>query len=187
MNLTTRSKAVLALLTTLVAVPLASGIVLPASAAASPPPYCGIYWGSLPEHRTSPSTGQLVDVRTGRHACFDRLVLDIDGPVAGYLARYVSHVHQDGSGFTVPVHGGAKLELILDVPVVPDDSSFFGPGRNLADVSGFTTFRQVAWVGSFEGQSTIGLGVRARLPFRVFRLDGPGDASRVVVDVAHHW
>ncbi len=34
------------------------------------------------------------------------------------------------------------------------------------------------------GQSTIGLGVRARLPFRVGTLDNP---TRVVIDVAHHW
>ena len=34
------------------------------------------------------------------------------------------------------------------------------------------TFRQVAWAGSFEGQTTLALGVRARLPFRVFTLAG---------------
>ena len=54
-------------------------------------------------------------------------------------------------------------------------------------MAGYGTFRQVAWAGSFEGQSTIGLGVRARLPFRVLVLDGPGDDARLVVDVAHSW
>ena len=48
-------------------------------------------------------------------------------------------------------------------------------------------FRQVAWAGSFEGYSSLGLGVRARLPFRVFALDGPDAGSRLVVDVAHFW
>jgi hypothetical protein len=33
----------------------------------------------------------------------------------------------------------------------------------------------------------VGLGVRARLPFRVFKLDGPGEGSRLVIDVAHQW
>ena len=55
------------------------------------------------------------------------------------------------------------------------------------NVAGYTTFRQVAWAGSFEGQTSIGLGVRARLPFRVFTLAGPGGGSRIVVDVAHRW
>jgi hypothetical protein len=54
-------------------------------------------------------------------------------------------------------------------------------------VSGYRTFRQVAYAGSFEGQTTIGVGVRARLPFRVFTLAGPGSNSRLVIDVAHHW
>jgi hypothetical protein len=45
----------------------------------------------------------------------------------------------------------------------------------------------VAWAGSFEGYTRIGLGVRGRLPFRVFTLDGPGAGSRIVIDVAHFW
>jgi hypothetical protein len=58
------------------------------------------------------------------------------------------------------------------------------------NVSGFRTFRQVAFAGSFEGQSTIGLGVRARLPFRVFTLaalPGSEQGPRLVIDVAHRW
>ena len=55
------------------------------------------------------------------------------------------------------------------------------------NVSGFDTFRQVASGGSFEGYTTVGLGVRARLPFRTFVLPGPGAGSRLVIDVAHRW
>ena len=54
-------------------------------------------------------------------------------------------------------------------------------------MSGYSTFRQVTFAGSFEGQTTIGLGVRARLPMRVKRIAGPGTAQRLVIDVAHHW
>ncbi len=32
-----------------------------------------------------------------------------------------------------------------------------------------------------------GVGVRARLPFRMFSLAGPGTGSRIVLDVAHRW
>ena len=55
------------------------------------------------------------------------------------------------------------------------------------NVTGFQTFRQVFYGGSFEGVTTAGLGVRARLPFRVFLLAGPGNGSRLVIDVAHRW
>ena len=49
------------------------------------------------------------------------------------------------------------------------------------------TFRDVVWAGSFEGITSVGLGVRARLPSRAFVLAGPGDGSRLVIDVAHRW
>jgi hypothetical protein len=45
----------------------------------------------------------------------------------------------------------------------------------------------VVYANSFEGSTSIGLGVRARLPFRAFTLDGPGSGSRLIVDVAHSW
>ena len=54
-------------------------------------------------------------------------------------------------------------------------------------MAGYRTFRQVVYAGTFEGYTSVGLGVRARLPFRVLVLDGPGTSSRLVVDVAHHW
>jgi hypothetical protein len=60
-----------------------------------------------------------------------------------------------------------------------------GPDQFTA--GGFRTFRDVVYGGTYEGYSSIGLGVRARLPFRVFKLDGPGTGSRLVIDVAHQW
>jgi hypothetical protein len=53
----------------------------------------------------------------------------------------------------------------------------------LPNVAGFSTFRSITNAGSFEGQTTYGLGVRARLPFRVFTI--AGGHGRIVVDVAH--
>lgn len=46
---------------------------------------------------------------------------------------------------------------------------------------------EVVFGGSFEGCTTFAVGVRARLPFRVVPLAGPGAPSRIVVDVAHRW
>ena len=48
----------------------------------------------------------------------------------------------------------------------------------LPNVAGFSTFRSVVNAGSFEGQTTYGLGVRARLPFRVFTIDGRARPDR---------
>jgi hypothetical protein len=140
----------------------------------------------MPRAATAGSAGEVDGVRAGRHACFDRLVLDVHGDLDGYVVEYVDQVRHDGSGEAVPLRGGARLQVTATAPATPTDA-FFRPDGSLVDVSRYRTFRQVAWAGSYEGQTTVGLGVRARLPFRVFILDGPGSSSRLVVDVGHRW
>jgi hypothetical protein len=62
-------------------------IALVAPAAPAGDPYCGIRWGSLAKTADRMSTAPVVDVRAGRHACFDRLVVDLgDRPAPGYRA-----------------------------------------------------------------------------------------------------
>jgi hypothetical protein len=170
---------------------LSAVFLVPAGPAAHAAPYCGIYWGSLPE-RVSVDSWQptLVNVRAGRHACFDRLVLDFRGDIVSYDVRY-GRIVQDGSGLVIPVRGGADLSIVATATAhdANGNSTVRLPANRLEllNVNGYRTFRQVAYAGEFEGLTTVGLGVRARLPFRVFVLDGPGDMSRLVVDVAHRW
>lgn len=171
---------------------LVPALLVPATAQAAPS--CGQRWGSLPRSSsvvdTSRPAGDLVAVRSGRHDCFDRLVVDVDGARTGWSVRYVDQVRADGSGDVVPTAGGARLEVVVQAPAYDDEGmATFDPPSDgpVLDVSRYRTFRDVTWAGSFEGQSTAGLGVRARLPFRVLVLDGPGTGSRVVVDVAHRW
>ena len=53
-------------------------------------------------------------MRTGRHECFDRLVLDLqNGASAGYHVSYVDAVYTDGEGAPVPLRGGARLQVIV--------------------------------------------------------------------------
>ncbi|MQA34520.1 AMIN-like domain-containing (lipo)protein [Modestobacter roseus] len=170
------------------------GAPLPASAGQDP--WCGIWWGSLPETTATPAppVGQVTDVRAGQHPCFDRLVVDLQsGAPAGYDVRYVDQVSAQGSGEPVPVEGGAVLQVVVRAPAYDETRGVTylpaDPAR-VADVRGARTLEQVAWAGSFEGQTSLAVGTRARLPFRVFVLDGaPGSphGARVVVDVAHHW
>jgi hypothetical protein len=146
---------------------------------------CSTNWGSLPKGSLVDYTqGPYESLRTGRQTCYDRLVLDAAGTVRGYRVEYVDQVYQDGSGFLVPLRGGGKLRIIVAADAPP---GFAANSPELANVSGYTTFRQVAGAGWFEGQTTIGLGVRARLPFRVFTLPRDGGGGRLVIDVAHLW
>lgn len=167
-----------------------AALLLPTSVPAAQATYCGIYWGSLTKASGTNQQQELTNVRTGRHTCYDRMVVDLRGSTpAGYSVRYVDNVRAEGSGNVVPLRGGAKLEVIVRAPAYDANghSTYFPTNRQeLRDVTGYRTFRQVAWAGSFEGQTTLGLGVRARLPFRVFVLDD-GSTSRLVIDVAHLW
>jgi hypothetical protein len=187
---TPRSRPLPRLLFVLVAVAVTVlGLVGPAAAAA---PYCGITWGSQQKEAgggAGPSGGTVTDVRAGQHACYDRLVVDLAGAShAGYDVRYVSQVTADPTGDPVPLRGGAALQIVVRAPAYDENgNATYRPAdpRELVRTAGFATFRQVAWAGSFEGTTTLGLGTRARLPFRVFTL--AGTSGRVVIDVAHRW
>jgi hypothetical protein len=169
-----------------VAVPAVAG----ASASATSTTQCAKGWGSLPEAKTRVSTATLTAVRTGRHACFDRLVFDLTGRPTGYRAEYVSNVFRAGAGHLVPLRGGAKLEIMVAAAEL-DASGHRTFNRTddaeVTSVAGYRTFRQVAGAGTNGGAQWFGVGLRARLPFRVFTLAGPGAGSRIVVDVAHTW
>jgi hypothetical protein len=147
--------------------------------------HCARHWGSEPRTSARPegtSTARVADVRVGRHACFDRLVVDLGtGARPGYHVRYVRAVHARGSGKRIPLRGRAKLEITVAGNAA---ARFPASASDLADVSGFRAFRQLAGAGSVEGHTEIGLGLRATLPFRVHVLHGPGSAWRLVIDVA---
>lgn len=151
-------------------------VVTPASAAAPAPAALAsascptVYWGSLAKTSSLSTHSAVENLRTGRHLCFDRLVIDLAGPAASHSARYVSELTGIGSGLQVDTTGGANLEILVQAPVTED----FNPGAEVKNL-GYTTFRQLVWLGSFEGQTKVGLSTRARLPMRVFALPGPGD------------
>jgi hypothetical protein len=186
------------LVLTMAALALLAGVALPVEARGTAAPFCGIEWGSLPKQDLRYTSAKITNLRAGRHACFDRLVIDL-GPRApglpgqdgnGYQVRYVSQFTSDPSDRPIPLVGAADLSIVVHARAVDDYGRPTYRPANAAravNVAGFSTFRQVVFDGTFEGQTQIGLGVRARLPFRVFSLAGPGAGSRLVIDVAHRW
>ncbi len=68
---------------------------LPADEPSSPAaPSCGTHWGSLVKAAPADNPEMagkyaLYNVSAGRHACFDRLVLNFTGPIGGYSVGYV--------------------------------------------------------------------------------------------------
>jgi hypothetical protein len=155
-------------------------------------PDCAISWGSLAKTADSTEVALLTNVRADQHACFDRLVLDYAGHADGFHVQYVSAIRGVNLPAPVDLRGDALLEIVVQTPYGEDEPAFstsYSPSdpRELVDVAGWQTFRQVSLVEVYEDQVALGLGVRALLPFRVFTLDGPGPGSRIVIDVAHGW
>jgi hypothetical protein len=163
------------------------------AAACAPMPWPG--WGTGLQQRALSSRAPVYLVRAGRHECSDRVVFHLNGgdPV-GYSVRYVDVVTEDGSGKSVPVAGEAALQVVINAPALGQDShGYVGkvlaePGADFytpAQLAGWSTLREVRYAGSFEGQTTIAVGVRARVPFHVSTvLDSSGDYRSVVLDVA---
>jgi hypothetical protein len=169
----------------------AAGAAAGPTTAAAGAPSCGVAWGSLPKAAGDLSTAPLLDLRTGQHDCYDRVVLDFGGPASGYRVQYADNVLSQGQGAVLSVAGGAKLDVTLLEPAnnVNTGAVTFAHavGDHLANVAGDRTLRDAVYGGSFEGYTTVGIGVRARLPFRVLTLAGPGGHSRIVIDIAHRW
>ncbi|HKR81687.1 MAG TPA: hypothetical protein VJR27_01670 [Candidatus Saccharimonadales bacterium] len=164
-----------------------SAVAIPVASAGATAPYCGITWGSLPKAAGNLTSAQVTNVRTGQDGCYDRMVVDLNGPANGYNVQYVTDVYAEGSGQLIPLQGGAKLNIVVKNPAYDPSghatySGIVGQPLPGVNVAGYQTFREAKFAGSFEGQTTIGLGVRARLPFRVFTL-----GNRLVIDVANYW
>lgn len=174
------------LLGVLIVAPPAAGID------SEPGPDCATDWIAAAREVPAGPDGlsTIEDARAGQQECYDRFVVDMSGTSPRVIVSYVAQVQQLGSGFVVPLRGDA--DLLVQVFAAAHDQDFNPtydpPDRHEAvDVTGFEAFRQVYFDGTFEGESFFALGLRERLPFRVLTLDGPGEGSRIVVDVAHSW
>lgn len=122
--------------------------------------------------------GEVFDVRPGRHECFDQITFDVATTAkVGFVAGYVPVATQDGSGFEVPVAGGAVIQLSIDAP---SPELLIGYGYT-AD---WPALKEIKFAGSFEGMTTFAIGVASVRPFAVEHHPN-GDTMRVVVYIAH--
>ncbi|GAB1692447.1 hypothetical protein [Krasilnikovia sp. M28-CT-15] len=162
------------------------------AAATTTAPSCGITWGSGDKTAGPLSTAPLVSVQTGRHDCWDEIVFEFNGTAQGYSVRYSDQVPTDGEGLDLVPYtaGDVYLWVTLRAPAYDADhvsTIDARSGEHVANVLRYGTLRDVVFGGSFEGYTTFAVGARARLPFRVQVLAGPGTHSRIVVDIAHRW
>jgi hypothetical protein len=161
-----------------VIIALAAALLVGTTASAAA---CPTGWGSLAKEAAPMGQAPVTGVRVGTDVCWDRVVFDVAGAPAGYSVRYVDTVYSEGQGAPLYVPGGARLAIVLHHPAGPLP---YRVNQKAANVDGYPVLRSVTYGGSFEGYTEYGVGVRAKLPFRVFTLTNPG---RIVVDVARSW
>jgi hypothetical protein len=125
---------------------------------------------------------QLVDVRVGTHADYDRVVFEFaEGVPAFTLKKATPPLLEDASGETLDVDGNAFWQLVMR------DTSRVDPmGHPTFTDTDFTPrfpkLSELIEGGDFEAVSTWYFGLNAESCVRVLTLKGP---SRLVFDIEH--
>jgi predicted small lipoprotein YifL len=150
----------------------------PSPPAAAPVAGCGTArWQTAPAGVTRqvsvPPVPVITAVRTAAHPeCgYDRLVLDISGPVPGYTIAYAKSVTADPSGQAITVPGQRYLVLTLR-PAKAHTGSGAATITPRARVLGYPMLKGYALAGDFEGVVTVALGLREATSIRVGQLPG---------------
>ncbi|WP_136520692.1 AMIN-like domain-containing (lipo)protein [Cellulomonas telluris] len=163
--------------------PTASDDPLP-TATGTPEPTEGLEPFSAPgtELTTEPAGGRLtvVDVRTGEHDGFDRVVYELAGEgLPGWRVGYVEQAVDDPSGEPVAVDGDAILQVWITGTGYPFDTGHEEFAQDLRPDDGDVEHVTRPLTFEAQTQSFVGVDDGAR-PFRVLLLQDP---VRVVVDV----
>jgi hypothetical protein len=128
------------------------------------------------------TTSDLTAIRVGRHATYDRVVLDFRGsPPTSSRATWVPTLTADPSGKVVSLPGNKFLRVVVHNASGTDvggNRTYLGSQR--FGTPALRNVRAVAITGDFERVLSIGLGTRHRSWVHVFTLTGP---SRLVIDV----
>jgi len=154
---------------------LTSCLAFPAGASALPP--------FTTAAKSGPSGGrqaEVYQVTAGCHPTFDRLVVRARFGTPGYDVKYVPRIFQDATGDPVSLLGTRRIQVL-----VRDARGHTQGGTNLLPRvlnPLCSNLRQIKDAGDFEGLVTLGLGLKKRTGFRVFRLTAP---TRLVIDIKH--
>lgn len=131
-------------------------------------------------HQVSvPPVPVIAAVRVAQHPeCgYDRVVLDIRGPIPGYTVQYVQRVVADASGQVITMPGARYLMVTVRPAQAHNDA---GTPTVTSGVRqpGYPALASWALAGDFEGVVRIALGVAGPTSIRTGEL-----AGRIFVDV----
>ena len=112
-------------------------------------------------------------IRTAAHPeCgYDRLVLDLNGPVPSYGVRYVTQVIADPSGMPITLAGRSYLLITLRPAQAHTEAGATTIVRPSKTVD-YPVLKSYAVAGDFEGVFTVALGLTGTTSIRVGELPG---------------
>lgn len=133
--------------------------------------------------RQGTGPGRLRAVRSGRHAHFDRVVIEFDGDaVPGYHIAYIDRpATQCGSGDAVEIAGDGLLEVRLEPARAHTEEGKPTIQRRERSFR-YPVLRELQLTCDFEAMVTWVLGVATPNPYRVQEFKNP---PRLVLDVKH--
>ena len=121
---------------------------------------------------------ELTNVRTGKHATFDRVVFDLTGGQPEDSVSSIAEPVNCGSGKPISAPGREFLEVRLQ----PADAHSYTGSRNFT-TPGLDAVQSVVFTCDFEADLSIAIGVdHANPTYRAYFLTGP---LRYVVDINH--
>ncbi len=118
-------------------------------------------------------------VRVAQHPeCgYDRVVLDIRGPIPGYSVRYVDHVIADASGKTITMPGSSFLLIVIQ-PSQAHTAAGVPTVTSGVRRPGYPALASWTLAGDFEGYVRIALGLSGHVSIRTGEL-----AGRIYIDL----
>ena len=125
--------------------------------------------------------GVVRDVRFAAHPGFDRIVVDLSGPVPDYYLRYRRTFRYEGTGDPVPIRGASGLVLSLGADGSNDWGKYLYTGPRIARPH-LATLKALAMIGDSEGWGAFAFALRHRASYRTTVLSDP---SRIVIDFRH--
>jgi hypothetical protein len=129
-----------------------------------------------------PPVPVVASVRVAQHPeCgYDRLVVDLNGPVPSYDVRYVSRVVADASGKTITMPGQRYLLITLK-PAQGHTAAGAPTLARQVQLPGYPALRSWVLAGDVEGVVRIAVGLPGQLSIRTGEL-----AGRIYIDVKEH-
>jgi len=138
--------------------------------------------GIIDRPRTDQPVARLVDVRTGLHEGFDRVVFEFDERVPGYHVEYIDQpVRKCGSGKATPLAGDGWLEVRM-YPANAHAEEGKPTVANRERMPGLPVLSELELTCDFEAVVTWVFGVESPNRYQVRELSSP---PRLVIDLRH--